>query len=321
MSVSPLATSSLVLFVLLALYVSFLFGEYRGRTEEEVTRRAAGESAEQQAKRIISSAITDAEVIRTEATRLGEVEIERLRADVIANASGRLNDLNARELRVRERESAAERRQESLTGRERAFDLREAELNRRAPDRPLGPLTMRKLVERMMPSWHSPNNLAEIAFELSLRPTERAEELLEVVRVRLQSLGMTLPITFGDRHSELRTNSRTGDLKREIALLGDRVQSLERQNDEAEHVNRTLNQKLNRLRQELAALRQRERSPLDDYFIRVGAPKDLLEWARKFWRNRLHPDGSTTGMADLTRRYQEMDHAFALAISSAESIR
>jgi len=107
---------------------SFAIGRRRGVRSEAERQRAAGASAEQTAKRIVEDAERDASSLRKTAVLEGKEELIRLREDWEGEARRRREDLEQDERRVQERTTVAERKLDTVEGRERDVKRLAAEI-------------------------------------------------------------------------------------------------------------------------------------------------------------------------------------------------
>ena len=97
----------------------FVIGRKTGTRVEAERQQAAGASAEQTAKRIVSDAERDAEALRKTAVLAGKEELIRLREEWEAEARKRREDVEGDERRLQERTGTIERKADALEQRER----------------------------------------------------------------------------------------------------------------------------------------------------------------------------------------------------------
>ncbi|HEV2641333.1 MAG TPA: ribonuclease Y, partial [Candidatus Elarobacter sp.] len=97
----------------------FIFGRKSGTQQERARQQAAGASAEQTAKRIVSDAERDAESMRKSAVLAGKEELIHLREAWEAEARKRREDVERDERRLQERTSALDRKSDAVEQRER----------------------------------------------------------------------------------------------------------------------------------------------------------------------------------------------------------
>ena len=116
---------------LAAVPVAFYFGRKTGRVIEEATRRAAGEAADQVAKRIKAEAEREAEAGRKQAVLAGKEELMRVREAWEVEVRKRREEVEREEKRVTEREQQADRKFEIVDGKEKDLSRRASELGRR----------------------------------------------------------------------------------------------------------------------------------------------------------------------------------------------
>ncbi len=116
---------------LVALPVVFVFARRLGRQAEEAARLAAGEGAEQVAKRIRTDAERDAESARKQAVLAGKEEVMKVRESWELEARKRREELEREEKRVVEREQQLDKKVDLVDTKERDLSKRASELGRR----------------------------------------------------------------------------------------------------------------------------------------------------------------------------------------------
>jgi ribonuclease Y len=114
-----------------ALPVAFVFGKRSGRSLEDATRRAAGEAADQVAKKILSEAERDADAARKQAVLSGKEEVMKTREAWEQEARKRREEIEREEKRVVEREQQADKKFEMVDGKDKDLSRRASELGRR----------------------------------------------------------------------------------------------------------------------------------------------------------------------------------------------
>lgn len=114
-----------------ALPVAFTFGRRRGRAQEDAERRAAGEAADQVAKRIVSEAEREADGARKQAVLAGKEEVMKVREAWEQEARKRREEVEREEKRVVEREQQVDRKVDMLDQKEKELGRRASELGRR----------------------------------------------------------------------------------------------------------------------------------------------------------------------------------------------
>ena len=97
----------------------FVIGRRAGTQSETDRQLAAGNSAEQTAKRIVADAERDAQALRKTAVLEGKEELIRLREEWEAEARKRREDVEGDERRLQERTGTIERKADALEQRER----------------------------------------------------------------------------------------------------------------------------------------------------------------------------------------------------------
>jgi ribonucrease Y len=114
-----------------ALPVAFVFGKKSGRAAEDAARRAAGEAADQIAKKIRAEAERDADAARKQAVLSGKEEVMKVREAWEQEARKRREEVEREEKRVVDREQQADRKFEVVDGKEKELARRASELGRR----------------------------------------------------------------------------------------------------------------------------------------------------------------------------------------------
>jgi ribonuclease Y len=111
--------------------IAFLYGKKSGRAAEDTARRAAGEAADQIAKRIVADAERDADAARKQAVLSGKEEVMKVREAWEQEARKRREEVASEEKRVTDREQQADRKFEIVDGKEKDISRRASELGRR----------------------------------------------------------------------------------------------------------------------------------------------------------------------------------------------
>jgi ribonuclease Y len=111
--------------------IAFVFGRRKGQAAEETTRRAAGQSAEQVAKRIVADAEREAESAKKQALLTGKEEVMKVRESWELEARKRREEVEREEKRVVEREQQLDKKVDLVDGKERDLGRRASELGRR----------------------------------------------------------------------------------------------------------------------------------------------------------------------------------------------
>jgi ribonuclease Y len=114
-----------------ALPVAFTFGRRRGRALEDAERRAAGEAADQVAKRIVAEAEREADAARKQAVLSGKEEVMKVREAWEQEARKRREEVEREEKRVVEREQQVDRKVDLIDQKEKELGRRASELGRR----------------------------------------------------------------------------------------------------------------------------------------------------------------------------------------------
>ena len=109
----------------------FVIGRKAGTRLEAERQQAAGASAEQTAKRIVSDAERDAQSLRKTAVLEGKEELIRLREEWEAEARKRREDVEGDERRLQERTGTIERKADALEQRERDIKRTASEVTAR----------------------------------------------------------------------------------------------------------------------------------------------------------------------------------------------
>jgi len=127
MNLSILPAIALGVLAVAASAIAFLFGRKLGRAAEELARTAAGTSAEQVARRIVSEAEREADGLRKQAVLTGKEEVMRTREEWEKEARRRREEVDKEEKRLQEREGILDRKFEVI-------EVRDKEVARRASD-------------------------------------------------------------------------------------------------------------------------------------------------------------------------------------------
>ena len=114
-----------------ALPIVFFFGQRVGKTAEDAARRAAGEAADQVAKRIVADAERDAETARKQALLSGKEEVMKVREAWELEARKRREEVEREEKRVVERETQVDKKFELVDTKEKDLSRRASEFGRR----------------------------------------------------------------------------------------------------------------------------------------------------------------------------------------------
>ena len=111
--------------------VFYRIGRKSGRETEEIARRAAGEAAEQVAKRITTDAERDADGLRKQAVLAGKEEAMKAREAWETEARRRREEVASEEKRVQEREVTLDRKLEIVETRDKELGRRASEIGRK----------------------------------------------------------------------------------------------------------------------------------------------------------------------------------------------
>ena len=111
--------------------IAFVLGKKTGRAAEDAERRAAGEAADQVAKKIVAEAEREADAARKQAVLSGKEEVMKAREAWEQEARKRREELGKEEKRVTEREQQVDRKFEMVDGKEKEVARRASELGRR----------------------------------------------------------------------------------------------------------------------------------------------------------------------------------------------
>jgi ribonuclease Y len=122
---------AMVAVLLAALPIAFVYGRKSGQAAEDTARRAAGEAADQVAKKIVADAEREADSARKQALLSGKEEVMKVREAWEVEARKRREEVDREEKRVTEREQQADRKFELVDGKERELSRRASELGRR----------------------------------------------------------------------------------------------------------------------------------------------------------------------------------------------
>ncbi|MEX2181643.1 MAG: ribonuclease Y [Gemmatimonadaceae bacterium] len=116
---------------LAAFPIVFVFGRRSGRATENAERRAAGEAADQLAKRIVGEAERDADSARKQALLSGKEELMKVREAWELEVRKRREEVERDEKRVVEREQQVDRKFEMVDGKDKELSRRASEFGRR----------------------------------------------------------------------------------------------------------------------------------------------------------------------------------------------
>ncbi|MBP7550079.1 MAG: ribonuclease Y [Gemmatimonadaceae bacterium] len=111
--------------------IAFVFGRKRGQAAEEAVRKAAGQSAEQVAKRIVSDAEREADSAKKQALLSGKEEVMKVREAWEQEARKRREEVEREEKRVAEREGQLDKKVDLVDQKERDLSRRASELGRK----------------------------------------------------------------------------------------------------------------------------------------------------------------------------------------------
>jgi ribonuclease Y len=111
--------------------IAFSVGRRSGRHAVEQARKAAGETAEQLAKRIVGDAEREADGLRKQAVLAGKEEVMRTREAWEAEARRRREEIVGEEKRVQERETVLDRKFELIEQRDKDVGRRASDLGRK----------------------------------------------------------------------------------------------------------------------------------------------------------------------------------------------
>ncbi|MBA3854091.1 MAG: ribonuclease Y, partial [Gemmatimonas sp.] len=111
--------------------IAWVMGKKTGRAEEDAARRAAGEAADQVAKKIVAEAEREADAARKQAVLSGKEEVMKVREAWESEARTRRSEIEKEEKRVTEREQQVDRKFEMVDGKEKEVARRASELGRR----------------------------------------------------------------------------------------------------------------------------------------------------------------------------------------------
>ena len=111
--------------------IAWVMGKKSGRALEDAARRAAGEAADQVAKKIVAEAEREADAARKQAVLSGKEEVMKVREAWEQEARTRRSEIEKEEKRVAEREQQADRKFEVVDGKEKEIARRASELGRR----------------------------------------------------------------------------------------------------------------------------------------------------------------------------------------------
>jgi len=117
--------------IIIAAAAFFVLGRMRGRAAERIVQAAAGATAEETAKRILSDARREAETLQKSAVVAGKEESIRLREAWEAEVAKRREELDRAERRVQEREGSLDRKFDILEQRDREIGRRASDIGRR----------------------------------------------------------------------------------------------------------------------------------------------------------------------------------------------
>ena len=111
--------------------VAFFVGRKMGRAAEELARLAAGQAAEQVAKRIVTEAERESDSLRKTAVLAGKEEAMRAREDWEQDARRRREEAEREEKRLQEREVILDRKFEVIETRDKDIGKRASDLGRK----------------------------------------------------------------------------------------------------------------------------------------------------------------------------------------------
>lgn len=111
--------------------IAWVMGKKAGRALEDAARRAAGEAADQVAKKIVAEAEREADAARKQAVLSGKEEVMKVREAWEQEARTRRSEIEKEEKRVTEREQQVDRKFEVVDGKEKEVARRASELGRR----------------------------------------------------------------------------------------------------------------------------------------------------------------------------------------------
>ncbi len=111
--------------------VFYRIGRKSGRETEDIARRAAGEAADQVAKRITADAERDADGLRKQAVLAGKEEAMKAREAWETEARRRREEVASEEKRVQEREVTLDRKLEIVETRDKELGRRASEIGRK----------------------------------------------------------------------------------------------------------------------------------------------------------------------------------------------
>ncbi len=117
--------------IIIAAAAFFVLGKMRGRAAERSAQAAAGATAEETARRILSDARREAETLQKSAVVAGKEESIRLREAWEGEVAKRREELDRAERRVQERETSLDRKFDILEQREKEIGRRASEIGRR----------------------------------------------------------------------------------------------------------------------------------------------------------------------------------------------
>ena len=117
--------------IIIAAAAFFVLGRMRGRAAEQSAQVAAGNTAEQTARRILDDARREAETLQKSAVVAGKEESIRLREAWEAEVARRREELDRAERRVQERESSLDRKFDILEQRDKDIGRKASEIGRR----------------------------------------------------------------------------------------------------------------------------------------------------------------------------------------------
>ena len=106
--------------------VAFVVGKKSGREMELAARRAAHDTAEDLAKRVLGDAERDAENLRKQAVLTGKEEAMRAREEWEGEARRRREEIDREEKRLQERENVLDRKFDVIESRDKDLGKRDA---------------------------------------------------------------------------------------------------------------------------------------------------------------------------------------------------
>ena len=111
--------------------IAFVFGKKSGRETELAARRAAHDTAEELAKRILGDAEREAGGLRKQAILAGKEEAMRAREEWEAEARRRREEIEREEKRLQERENVLDRKFDVIESRDKELGKRASDIGRK----------------------------------------------------------------------------------------------------------------------------------------------------------------------------------------------